>query len=81
MICIDIPYFFENKRIDKTLAKKELQSLDVGESVKENAFAAIYNHKPREVFFEKKDLVKANLLERALVSLGVPYRRSEKSDY
>ncbi len=42
MICIDIPYFFENNRIDKAIAKKELQSLDIGEVVKENAYAAIY---------------------------------------
>lgn len=80
MICIDIPYFFENKRIDKAIAKKELQSLNVGEVVKENVFAAIYNHKPKEVFFEKKEIAKANLLELALIKLGVPYRRSEKSE-
>ena len=81
MVCINIPYVFENNRIDKDFAKKEIQSLDVSDSVKQNAYAAIYNLNPREVKFERKDFVEVLMLEHALHRLGVPYRRLEESEY
>ena len=81
MVYINIPYVPENNRIDKDLVKKEIKSLDISESAKHDAYAAIYNLHPRGVNFESKDLMEAFMLEDALHRVGVPFRRSEKSEY
>lgn len=81
MVYINIPYVPENNRIDKDFAKKELQSLDISGNAQQSAFAAIYNLNPRGVNFEPKDSVEALILESALNRLGIPYRRTEESEY
>jgi hypothetical protein len=81
MIYINIPYVPENNRIDKDLAQKELEALDISEDAKYAAFEAIYNRLPRGVSFEGDDLREASLLEKALSRLGIPYRLSEESEY
>jgi hypothetical protein len=81
MVYIDIPYVAENNRINKDLAQKELEALDISEAAKYAAFEAIYNRLPRGVSFEGDDLREASLLEKALSRLGIPYRLSEESEY
>ncbi|MGC2238463.1 MAG: hypothetical protein WA584_20075 [Pyrinomonadaceae bacterium] len=81
MVYIDIPYVPENNRINKDLAQKELEALDISEDAKYAAFEAIYNRLPRGVSFEGDDLREASLLEKALSRLGIPYRLSEESEY
>lgn len=81
MVYINIPYVPENNRIDKDLTKKELQCLDISDEAKQSAFAAIYNLNPRGVNFENEDSVEAIMLEGVLQRLGIPYRRSEESEY
>ena len=81
MVYINIPYVPENNRIDKDFARKELQSLDISVTAQQSAYAAIYNLNPRGVNFEPKDSVEALILESALNRLGIPYRRTEESEY
>lgn len=81
MVYINIPFVNENNRINKISVKKEIQSLDISDNAKEIAYTAIYNLKPRGVNFESEDSVEAFILEGALKRLGVPFRRSEESEY
>lgn len=81
MVYINIPYVPENNRIDKNFAKKEIQSLDISDNAKHSAYSAIYNLNPRGVNFEHRDSIEALILESALNRLGIPYRRSEESEY
>jgi hypothetical protein len=81
MVYIDIPYVAENNRIDKEIAKKEIEILDISDGAKINAYTAIYNLYPRGVNFSNKNSIEALLLEDTLKRLGVPYRRSEESEY
>ncbi len=81
MVFVNIPYVPENNRIGKDLAKKEIEALDIGDNAKQNAYAAIYNKRPRGVNFESNDSVEAIMLEDVLRRLGIPYRRSEESEY
>jgi hypothetical protein len=81
MVYINIPYIPENNKINKDVAKKEIQSLDINNNAKQSAYAAIYNLHPRGVNFERKNAVEAFMLEDVLKRLGVPYRKSEESEY
>lgn len=81
MVYINIPYTPENNRINKDVAKKEIQLLDISDSAKQYAYTAIYNINPRGVGFNNQQSVEALLLEGALKKLGVPYRKSEESEY
>lgn len=81
MVYINIPYIPENNKISKDVVKKEIQSLDISNSAKQSAYAAIYNLNPRGVDFENKNAVEAFMLEDALKKLGVPYRKTEQSEY
>ena len=75
MIYIEIPYYVENKRIDKDHVKKELQTLNLSDDDEKDVFEAIYNLRPRGVNFEDKDSEKVSWLQRTLERLGVGYRR------
>lgn len=81
MVFINIPFVAENKIIDTDVVKRALDSLDISEDAKYEAFQAIYNRKPRGVRFDEKDLSKAVSLENALAKLGIPYRQSEVSEF
>ena len=81
MVYINIPYTRENNRLDKATAKKELEALNISDSAKLEAFAAIYNLNPRGVKFEINELPEARLLENTLQRLGIPFRQSEESEY
>ena len=81
MVFINIPFVDENKIIDTDIVKRALDSLDISEDAKYEAFQAIYNRKPRGVRFDDKDLNKAVSLENALAKLGIPYRQSEISEF
>lgn len=81
MVYINIPFAVENNRIDKDVAKRELEILDISIDAKFEAFEAIYNRSTRGVNFAKQDIKQAALLENALYRLGVPYKQSEKSEY
>jgi hypothetical protein len=80
MVYINIPYVRENNRIDKNIAKKEIQLLEISDEAKLNAHAAIYNLHPRGVSFGN-NLKEALLLQDALSRLGIPYMQSEESKY
>ena len=79
MVYVNIPYYVENDRVERGMAAKELQLLDIGEGDRYEAFAAIYQKRPRGVRFE--DPKKAVLLEKALSRLGIPYRTTPESEY
>ena len=81
MVFINIPFVPENKRISRDLTHKELEALDISDEAKTSAFAAIYNRLPRGVIFAEDDLNQANLLERALIRLGIPVRQSELPEF
>ena len=81
MVFINIPFVDENKILDTDIVKRALDSLDISEDAKYEAFQAIYNRKPRGVRFDDKDLTKAVSLENALAKLGIPYRQSEISEF
>jgi hypothetical protein len=81
MVYINIPYVAENNRIDKDFVKKEIGVLAINESAKQDAFAAIYHLHPRGVDFSGDQSNEASLLEETLKRLGVPYRKSEESEY
>ena len=78
---MDIPYVVENNRIARETVQRELTILDISETARNEAFAAIYNPKPRGVYFENNDLREAQTLERALSKLGIPYRLAEVSEF
>jgi hypothetical protein len=79
MVYVNIPYVPENDRLDRENTARELQTLNIDEAAKQEAFAAIYNKRPRGVDFT--DLQAALRLEGALQRLGVPYRQSPESEY
>jgi hypothetical protein len=81
MVYINIPFTVENNRIDKDVAKRELEILDISSEAKYEAFEAIYNRTTRGVNFALHQTKEVLLLENALYRLGVPYRQSEKSEY
>lgn len=81
MVFVNIPYLPENDRIGRELTKKELEALDISDNAKENAYAAVYHKRPRGVDFDSKHSVEAIMLEDLLYKLGIPYRRSEESEY
>jgi hypothetical protein len=78
---MDIPFVVENKRIDKENTRKELAALELSQSIKDDTLEAIYNRKPLGVMFESGDLKQAQLLERLLSKLGIPYRLAEVSEF
>jgi hypothetical protein len=79
MVYVNIPYVMENDRIEPSVVGKELAALTISEAAKHDAFAAIYNKRPRGVDFD--DPQQAFQLEKVLYRLGIPYRRSRESDY
>lgn len=79
MVYINIPYVPENNTLDRNLVIEQIQSLDISDEAKWEAFEAIYNLHPRGVSFE--DLTDAMKLETALQKLGVPYRQTETSEF
>ncbi len=81
MVYINIPYVPENNRINKDSTKKEIEALAISDSAKQSAYAAIYNLNPRGVDFENGDSNDAVMLESVLRRLGIPFRRSEESEY
>ena len=81
MIYLEIPYAAENNRIDKDVAKSAIESLDIDDEVKKSVYAAIYNLHPRGVDFDNKNPVQVLLLEETLRKLGVPYKKSEVTNY
>lgn len=81
MVYVSIPYVPENNRIDKDLVKKEIEILIISDNAKLDVYAAIYNLKPCGVDFEGQENVEAARLENVLSKLGIPYMRSEESEY
>ena len=79
MVYVNIPYVVENDRLDPSVVQKELEQLSISETAKHEAFAAIYNKRPRGVDFD--DPAQALLLEKVLYRIGVPYRKTMESDY
>ena len=79
MVYVNIPYVVENDRLDAVKVGKELSVLAISESAKYEAFEAIYHRRPRGVDFS--ETTDAAALENLLRRLGVPFRRSNESDY
>jgi hypothetical protein len=79
VVYVNIPYVVENDNLDRSVVGKELELVDISEDAKYEAFAAIYNKRPRGVSFTS--LEEAHLLQRVLYRLGVPYRQTNESDY
>jgi len=79
MVYVNIPYVVENDRIEAYITQRELESLSISESAKYDAFAAIYNKRPRGVQFDRPS--DAVLLQSALSRLGVPFRVTSEPDY
>ena len=79
MVYINIPYVTENDRVEAYVAQRELESLRISESAKHDAFAAIYNKRPRGVEFERPS--EAIQLQSALSRLGVPFRVTSEPEY
>ena len=79
MVYVNIPYVAENDRIEAYLTQRELEGLRISESAKHDAFAAIYNKRPRGVNFDSP--AEAIQLQNALYRLGVPFRISSESEY
>ena len=80
MVYIDIPFVVENNRIDKDLAKKEIDVLDISDEAKTDALRAMYHRQPLGVNFANKDLKQALSLQNALSKLGAPFRQVEIDD-
>jgi hypothetical protein len=80
MAYINIPYVRENDRINKDLVRKEIQLLEISDEAKSEAYAAVYNIRPRGVSFGD-NLQGASALEHALIKLEIPCRQSEESPY
>lgn len=81
MLFLDIPYVVENNRIEKEKVQRELALLEIDEKARNEAFAAVYNMRPRGVLFENKDLRQAQMLEKVFSKLGIPYRLAEVSEF
>jgi len=81
MIYIEIPYYIENKRIDKNCVKKELQISPLSDDEKRDVLEAIYKPRPRGVNFEDEDFQKVSWLQKTLERLGVGYRRAVGTAY
>lgn len=81
MLFLDIPYVVENNRIEKEKVQRELALLEIDEKARSEAFAAVYNMRPRGVLFENKDLRQAQMLEKVFSKLGIPYRLAEVSEF
>jgi hypothetical protein len=79
MVYVNIPYVSENDRIEAYVTQRELENLRISESAKHDAFAAIYNKRPRGVNFDIPG--EAIQLQNALYRLGVPFRTSNESEY
>jgi hypothetical protein len=79
MVYVNIPYVVENVRVDSSVVGKELSALAINESAKYEAFEAIYHKRPRGVDFT--DASEAAKLENLLYRLGIPFRRTNESDY
>jgi hypothetical protein len=79
MVYVNIPYVAENDRIEAYVAQRELELLRISESAKHDAFAAIYNKRPRGVNFDSP--TEAIQLQGALYRLGVPFRISSEPEY
>lgn len=79
MVYVNIPYVVENDRLDPAVVEKELEVLSISEAAKHDAFAAIYNKRPRGVKFDNPS--EAQQLEKVLYRLGIPYRQTAESDY
>jgi len=79
MVYVNIPYVMENNRLDAATVGRELSVLAISESAKYEAFEAIYHKRPRGVDFG--ETTDAATLENLLRRLGVPFRRSNESDY
>lgn len=80
MVYINIPYTPENNRVDKATAKKELEALNISDSAKLKAYAAIYNLIPRGVKFENRELPQARLLENALRRLNISFKQTAEPE-
>lgn len=81
MLFMDIPFVVENNRIEKEKVQKELALTDISERVRDEAFAAVYNLKPRGIMFDSIDLRQAQMLEKVFSKLGIPYRLAEVSEF
>ena len=79
MVYVNIPYVVENDKLDRSMVGKELGLLNISENAKQEAFAAIYNKRPRGVSFDS--VAEAAVLEKALYRIGVPYRQTNESEY
>ena len=79
MVYVNIPYVVENDKLDRSMVGRELGMLNISDDAKHEAFAAIYNKRPRGVRFDS--IVEAAVLQKALYRLGVGYRQSDESDY
>lgn len=79
MVYVNIPYVVENDRIEAHVTQRELEILRISDSAKHDAFAAIYNKRPRGVNFDNPS--EAVQLQNALHRLGVPFRTSSESEY
>ena len=79
MVYVNIPYVVENDRLDPVMVGKELEVLSISEGAKYDAFAAIFNKRPRGVNFDNPS--EALQLQKVLYRLGVPYRQTQESDY
>jgi hypothetical protein len=79
MVYVNIPYVAENDRIEAYVTQRELEGLRISESAKHDAFAAIYNKRPRGVNFDSSS--EAIQLQNALHRLGVPFRITIEPEY
>jgi len=79
MVYVNIPYVVENDRLKASVVGKELSALSISEFAKHEAFEAIFHKRPRGVDFS--DASDAVMLENVLRRLGVPFRRSNESEY
>jgi hypothetical protein len=79
MVYVNIPYVVENDKLDRSAVSKELGLLNISEDARREAFAAIFNKRPRGVSFNS--IVEASVLQRTLYQLGVPFRQSDESEY
>ena len=81
MLFMEIPFVVENNRIERATTRRELATLEISESLKEEAFEAVYCLKKRGISFDEKDIKQAVMLERLLAKLGIPYRLAEVSEF
>ena len=79
MVYVNIPYIVENDRIEAYITQRELEASNISDAAKHDAFAAIYNKRPRGVSFDS--MSEAVKLQQVLYRLGVPFRTTAESDY